>query len=278
MTYAGVFHTLEFVNKIISMIGIFDSGVGGLAYAKHLCSVLPQYDFIYLGDQLRVPYGGRSTESVKQMSEECIKKLWGLGANLIIVACNTASAEALRGLQKKYPDKKILGVLIPGVEKALEGHGDIGVIGTRGTIYSHAYKTEIQKRDQTRNVFEIATPLLVPFIEEGMGKSPECKKICKKYLRSLKDAGIKNLILGCTHYPHIFEVFKKIMGSQVAIIDTGHEAAIKLIDYLKRHSEVESQLSKCGKRVFYTTDCPENFGKQILRFYGEKVECKKMEL
>lgn len=260
------------------MIGIFDSGIGGLSYAKQLHRVLPEYDTVYLGDQLRVPYGGRSQDAIQQFSEECVSKLWRLGAKLVVIACNTASAEALRYLQQKYPEKKILGILIPGVESALEIQGSIGVVATQGTILSHAYKKEVFKRDSGRKVFEITSPLLVPFIEERMEKSPECRKICKNYLRPLKDAGIRSLILGCTHYPHMQEVFKKIMGPQVYIIDSGKVAAEKLVEYLENHPEVECQLTKKENKDFYTTDCPDNFQKQAIRFYGKKIECKKIAI
>jgi len=260
------------------MIGIFDSGIGGLSYTKELNKILPQYDFIYLGDQLRVPYGGRSQEAIIKFTEECVNKLWGLGAKIIITACNTASAEALRFLQNKYLDKKILGILIPGVEKALETKGNIGIIATKATVEIKSYVKEIQKKDSTRKVFQKAAPLLVPLIEENYGKKPECRKILKTYLRSLKNAKVKNLILGCTHYSHIFSVFKKNMGPQVKIIDPGKEAAFKLIDYLKRHPEIEKQLSKNSKKLFYTTDCPDYFKKQGQLFYGKSIEVKKIIL
>ncbi len=260
------------------MIGIFDSGIGGLSYAKELNKVLPTYDFIYLGDQLRVPYGGRSQEAIQKFTEECVNKLWNLGANLIIIACNTASAEALRYLQQKYPNKKILGILIPGVEKAIESKGNIGVIATKGTVATNAYKKEILKRNKEKQVFQVSAPLLVPFIEEKLGKSPECRKILKKYLRPLKNSNIKSLILGCTHYPHIIQVFKKIMGTKVSIIDSGKEAAIKLCDYLERHPEIEKLLPKNSKRQFFTTDCYKNFEEQGIIFYGERIKAKKIQL
>jgi glutamate racemase len=260
------------------MIGVFDSGVGGLNYLKQLHRVLGEYDTIYLGDQLRVPYGGRSPEAIQQFSEECIQKLWDLGATLIVIACNTACAEALAYLQHKYPQKKILGIIIPGVEASLKFSGNIGVIATKGTIQSHAYKKEVIKKDSERNVFEVAAPLLVPFIEEMYAHTSECKKITKKYLRLLKDAKVKNLILACTHYPHMKNVFKKIMGPQVNIIDPGEEAVYQLQEYLHKHQDIEKKLSKNKKYTFYTTDCKENFMKQLELFYGKKYSVTHIKI
>ena len=258
------------------MIGIFDSGIGGLTFAKELNKQLPEYDFTYLGDQLRVPYGGRSEEAIQEFTEECINKLWDLDCKLIIIACNTASAEALRYLQMKYTDKKLLGILIPGVEKASEAPGSIGVVATKGTIATNAYPAEVEKRGQGQDVYQVATRLAVPFIEEGYGKKPECRKILRNYVRPLKNAGVKKLVLGCTHYPLIEEVFQKIMGPQIEIINPGKEAAIKLVDYLQRHPEIESQLTKQGTRTFYTTDCPDYFTKQGQMFYGGSFQAKKI--
>jgi len=258
------------------MIGIFDSGFGGLIYAKNFNKVFPKYDFIYLGDQLRVPYGGRSPAAIQQFTEECVQTLWKLGAKLIILACNTASADALRYLQNKYLDKKILGVLIPGVEAALEHSGNIGVIATRGTIATQAYSHEIKKKDSHRKIKEVAAPLLVPLIEENYGNRPETKKILKKYLRPLKDFSVKNLILGCTHYAYIKNSFIKVMGKNVTIIDPGWEAVLKLKDYLKRHPEIDELLSKNSSKKFYTTDSVDLFEEKSLFFYGKKIAVEKI--
>ncbi len=260
------------------MIGIFDSGIWGLSYAKELNKKMPKYDFVYFWDQLRVPYGNRSIESIRNFTEECVTKLWEQGATLIIIACNTASAEALRFLQNKYPNKKILGVLIPGVEKALEWKWNIWIVATRWTVKTETYPAEILKRNSNRKVFQVEAPLLVPFIEENKDQSSIFKKILKTYLRPLKDANVKRLILGCTHYSHAMKAFKSIMWFQIEIINPSTEAVIKLIDYLKRHQEIDNTLSKKGTRRFLTTDNIKFFEKQAISFYWKKVKVEKIDL
>ncbi|PCI25342.1 glutamate racemase [Candidatus Peregrinibacteria bacterium] len=258
------------------MIGIFDSGLGGLSFVTELEKTLPQYSFSYIGDHLRVPYGGRSKEAIQTFTEQGVQKLWKLGAKIIIIACNTASAEALRYIQQKYPDKKVLGILIPAVEQALETPGHIGVIATRATVSIGAYPREIEKRDPGRKVFQQEAPLLVPFIEEGMGKSPECRRLMRRYLRSLKNAGIQTLVLGCTHYPLIEEVFRHHVGARIKIINSGKAAAEKLKIYFENHPEIEKNLEKSGEKNFYTTDKPENFEKQMKRFYSGDIRVQKI--
>jgi glutamate racemase len=264
------------------MLGVFDSGVGGLGFLKNFTENFPDYDFMYLGDQLRVPYGGRSTEAIQKFTEKGVKYLWDQGCSLVIVACNTASAEALRYLQEKvlpnYPQKKVLGILIPAVEKALENKGTVGVIATKATVKIGAYKTEILARDKLRQVYQKTSPLSVPLIEEGLGKNWIHRKLLKKYLRPLKNANTKNLILACTHYPLIKEVYQKIMGKSVNIIDPAYEACLKLKDYLKRHPEIHKNLTKNQKKIFLTTDNPLFFDSQARVFYGKKINSQKIDL
>ncbi|HPO05542.1 MAG TPA: glutamate racemase [Candidatus Gracilibacteria bacterium] len=257
------------------MIGIFDSGFGGLSVAREINRLLPNYDFIYLGDQQRVPYGGRSIESIQKFSEEALLKLWELGAKLIIIACNTASAEALHHLQIKYPQHKILGILIPAVEDSLNESGAIGVIATKATVNSGAYLREIHKRDPQRSVYQVAAPLLVPLIEEGYTKHPLTRKLLKNYLRSLKNAQVHTLILGCTHYPLIEKLF---LSPHWKIINSGLSAAQKLEDYLARHPEIEKQLSKNSTRQFFSTDQVDHFSKIGSRFYGQEIQAQKIDL
>lgn len=241
------------------MIGIFDSGYGGLTVAQSIIERLPQYDYLYLGDNARTPYGGRSKDTITQFSEEAVEYLWNQGARLIIIACFTASAQALRTLQQRHADKKILGVVRPIVEEAVRNGNRIGVVGTRATISSHAFAQEIHNLAPEKTVIEQAAPLLVPFIEEHWHEKPEARMILKKYLRPLKNHNIDTLILGCTHYPFMQKDFEHMMGKNVKVLKTGEIVAKSLADYLMRHPEIETQLTKHVSRIFCTTDSPERF-------------------
>lgn len=263
------------------MIGVFDSGYGGLTILKEMVRELSQYDYLYLGDNARTPYGNRSKETVTAFTEQAMHFLFKKGAELIIVACNTSSACALRALQEKYlhnPDspyrkKKILGVIRPVAERAVSETktGSIGVVGTRGTVDSGAFEHELHDLEKGVDVYSKACPLLVPFIEEGWHTKPEAKMILKKYLRPLKSAHIDTLILGCTHYSLMMKDFESIMGSRVKVLDSGKIVATSLRQYLDRHPEIESRISRNGTRTFMTTDSPERFVSFAHEFLGMKV-------
>ncbi len=264
------------------MIGIFDSGYGGLTVLKACIKALPQYDYLYLGDNLRVPYGSRSPETIQQFSEDALKFFFNKKIPLTIFACNTASAAALPYLQEKYlrtpnvTNKKVLGVIIPVAEKAARRTRNkrIAVIGTRATIASKAYEKELHKIDPSIRVFGVAAPLLTPLIEEGWHHKPEARSILKKYLAPVKDFAPDVLILGCTHYPIMHDVFEDILGPRVHVLDSSTAVADSLADYLKRHPEIESQLtknadpSKPGTRIFTCTDSPERFSEFAKKFLG----------
>ena len=220
------------------MIGIFDSGVGGLTLVKKLLKLEPDVDFIYLGDTARIPYGTRSQTTVQRYAVECTKFLIDKGCDMIVVACNSATSLALKHLQKTFPDKHIIGVIVPGVEEALRRtrNKKIGVVGTVATVNSGAYERELKKRDPDVQVFNQSCPLIVPLTEEGWGNHHITHKVVRIYLRPLKDVGVDTLILGCTHYPVIKKVFQQVMGRKVAIVNPGKEAAKMLIDYCARHN------------------------------------------
>jgi len=267
------------------MIGIFDSGVGGLTVMKEIVKLLPDYDYLYLGDCARVPYGNRSRETIVEFAEEAVEWMFKNGARLIIIACNTVSALALRHLQDKYlvdrgiNDKKILGIIRPTVEAAIAyGFNRIGVIGTRGTINSGAYEAEFKKLGSEAKIYSRACPLLVPLIEENWHTKPESLMILKKYLRPIKSCNIEALILGCTHYPLMMKDIKRIMGKRVKIISSAEESAKKLADYLRRHPEIEKLLSKNSVRKFYTTDDPASFKLSAERIIGKINEVYKINL
>ncbi|MBI4235433.1 glutamate racemase [Candidatus Peregrinibacteria bacterium] len=251
------------------MIAIFDSGYGGLTVLKPIIELLPQYDYLYLGDNGRAPYGNHSRENIIAFANQAVEYLFAHGSTLIIFACNTASAVALRKVQEKYlkgkeeKDRKILGVLLPVAEQAAlsSKNGRVGVVGTKATINSKAYERGIAKLNPKIKVFSKACPLLVPFIEENWHNKPEAISILKKYLRPLKSCNIDTLILGCTHYPFMEKHFRRLMGRRIKLILSGPETAASLKEYLARHPEIEKKLSKKGIRHYLTSDDPLKFQK-----------------
>jgi len=263
------------------VIGIFDSGFGGLTVMKEYLKKYPQYDYMYLGDQANMPYGGHSPEHINNLVEKNVKFLVDKGCELIIIACNTASADALRHVQGIYKGKPaILGVLVPAVEEALRvtSSGNIGVIGTRGTISSNSYirETDKYKGDLTIRVHQQPCPLLVPLIEEGMISAPPTRMILRNYLRPLKHADIDTLVLGCTHYPLLHNEIQRMMGKKCKVLSSSKAAADAIESYFKKHSDTENKLSKNGKRTYYTTDCHERFSDLGSQFLGEKITGEKI--
>jgi glutamate racemase len=261
------------------MIGVFDSGVGGLTVLKSLLKHLPNYDYIYLGDNARTPYGNKNKEEVYEYTRQAVDFLFKQGCDLIIVACNTASALALRKIQqeylpKKYPGKKILGVVRPMAEAiaAAKQFKRAGVIGTKATIKSKIYPREIKALNPKLKTFCQSAPLLVPLIESGWNDEKEIKKTLEKYLRPLKKAKIDLLVLGCTHYPFLEKQICQIMGSGCKIYNSGEIVAKSLKDYLKRHEELTVIWHPKPKLIFYTTGGVGMFKILGDRFLGRKIE------
>ncbi len=269
------------------MIAVFDSGYGGLTVLKPIMDLLPEYDYLYLGDNARAPYGNHAKETIQSFCEQAVEYLFDHGATIIIFACNTASAAALRHVQEKYlkgekeQDRKILGVLIPVAEKAVETsrNGRIGVIGTRATVNSKAYDSELLKAAELHSklgskisVHSQACPLLVPLIEEGWHLKPEATSILKKYLFPLKSCNLDTLILGCTHYPFMLKQIIRIMGRKTKVLPCGDVTAESLKDYLVRHPEIESKLSKGATSKFLTTDSPARFQEFVQKNFGMKIK------
>lgn len=250
------------------MIGIFDSGVGGLTVAKEIMKELPGYDLVYFGDTARAPYGNKSKETIINYALEDADFLIKKGAKMIVIACNTASAYAFEALKEKYPDMPIFEVITPAVEAAAEATKNkrIGVIGTRATIKSEIYNKKLQesvpiilplgKGEAGRGivVFSAACPLFVPFIEEGTAVSRELKMIARKYLSVFKNKNIDTLILGCTHYPIIKNIIQAKAGQRVKLIDSASAAAQKVKKFLESHPEISSDLSKNNGLEFYVSD------------------------
>jgi glutamate racemase len=260
------------------MIGVFDSGYGGLTILKAFLKDLPDYDYLYLGDSARAPYGSKSLKVVFEYTRQAVQFLFDRGARLIVLACNTASAKALRKIQQEWlpgydPERRVLGVVIPLAEAAAEVSrwGRIGVIGTRATIESAVYDQELHKLNPELRVFGRPCPLLVPLVEEGWVGRPETNMILKKYLRPLKSKGVDTLIPGCTHYPFLKGDIARIMGRNCRVLDAPAIVADKMADYLRRHPEMETRLSRNGARSFFTTGDPERFRTFGEDFLGRKI-------
>ncbi len=266
-------------------IGIFDSGFGGLNIMRGIVKVLPNYDFIYLGDTARIPYGTRSKEVIYEFTKQAVDFLFRKNCGLIIFACNTASSDALRRIQreylpKHYPDKKVLGVIIPAAEVAnmKTKNKKIGVIATEGTVWSGAFKRELQKIDPQIKVWQNSCPLLVPIIEAGEHNSKITDILLKQYLSPLLAKKIDTLILGCTHYGILKNKIKKEIGKLITIVSEADIVAQKLKNYLERHPEINKKLKKQKRRIFYSTDLTENFKILGTKFFGQKIEVQKAKL
>jgi glutamate racemase len=257
-------------------IGIFDSGLGGLSIAKAIANRLPQYDYLYLGDTKRVPYGGRSQAVIHEFTSEALNYLFGHECLIVILACNTASSEALRKSQQEYlphhyPDRRVLGVVITTVEECA-GHGPIGVLATTSTVESGAYRREILRRHPQVDVKEVAAPLLVPLIENDGLKYLE--PILADYLAIF--GSVSQIILGCTHYSLLKGEVRRL--SSATVIAQDEVVPEKLVDYLRRHPEFECQLSRNGTREYHVTDLTRNWESWAERLMQIPIPFKKVNL
>ena len=262
-----------------NIIGVFDSGLGGLTVFKYFLQDLPNYNYIYLGDNARLPYGSKSPEVIYEYTREAVEFLFQKGCNLIIIACNTASAQALRKIQqeylpKHYPNRRVLGVIRPLVEavSAQKALRKVGILGTKATIASGAYESELKKLSPNLQVYSQSAPLLVPLIEEGWLKKPETKMILKKYLHPLKTKQIDSLILACTHYPFLHAAIDKIMGRKIVVPHPGEIIAHSLKKYLSKHAELGLQQTTTPLVQYYTTDNPQAFKKLAEQFLEKPLK------
>lgn len=257
--------------------------MGGLLIARSVSAALPNIDLTYLGDTLHLPYGARSTEAIYSYTERAIDFLFReQDCRLIIVACNTASAAALRKIQqgylpKHYPDRRVLGVVVPTLESALEGgHQNIGLIATNYIIGSDIYKAELQKIDPEIEIHSVATPLLVSLIENhGEQWLPS---VLESYLSLLKEKQVDSLILGCTHYVSIKDEARQIMGQHVSIISQDEIIPEKLKDYLARHPEISGDLTYNGDERFFLTDMTSTYAQAGRKLYGREIRFQKAVL
>ncbi|HKK46884.1 MAG TPA: glutamate racemase [Balneolaceae bacterium] len=261
-------------------IGIFDSGVGGLTVMKDIIHRLPSYDYLYLGDSARTPYGNRSFESIYRFTLQCVEYLFSQGCHLIILACNTASAKALRTIQQQdlpriAPNKRVLGVIRPTAE-VIGLHSDtghVGVLGTMGTVQSGSYEIEIKHQFPELSVYQQACPMWVPLVENNEHNNPGADYFVTKYLNQIRQQSSKidTLLLACTHYPLLMPKIRNVLPSDISVISQGPIVAASLQDYLKRHPEIDKNCSKNRGRRFLTTDAPKLFDHHATTFFGQKI-------
>jgi glutamate racemase len=268
-------------------IGIFDSGYGGLTVMKEILRKLPQYDYVYLGDNARAPYGNRSFDTVYHYTLQCVEWLFEQGCPLVILACNTASAKALRtiqqnDLQRLNPHNRVLGVIRPTTEiiGQFTQTDKIGILATTGTVQSGSYTIEIEKFYPEINVSQEACPMWVPLIENNEHNSAGADYFVQQHLHNIvaKDKDIDVLLLACTHYPLLMNKIQQFLPSGITVLSQGEIVANSLVDYLHRHPEMEQRCSRHATRTFYTTDSAEDFDNHASIFFGQPLKSHHLAL
>ena len=268
-------------------IGVFDSGYGGLTILDKIREVLPEYDYIYLGDNARAPYGTRSFEVVYEFTRQAVNKLFDMGCHLVILACNTASAKALRSIQMNDlpgtdPARRVLGVIRPTVECVgeISKNQHIGVLATAGTIKSESYPLEIHKLFPEIQVSGTACPMWVSLVENNESQDEGADYFIRKYINQLlsKDPQIDTVILGCTHFPILLPKIRQYIPEHISVIAQGEYVAESLKDYLKRHPEMDAKCTKNGNCQFYTTEAEEKFSESASTFLKQQISVKHITL
>ena len=268
-------------------IGVFDSGYGGLTILDKIREVLPEYDYIYLGDNARAPYGTRSFEVVYEFTWQAVNKLFDMGCHLVILACNTASAKALRSIQMNDlpgidPARRVLGVIRPTVECVgeISKNQHIGVLATAGTIKSESYPLEIHKLFPEIQVSGTACPMWVSLVENNESQDEGADYFIRKYINQLlsKDPQIDTVILGCTHFPILLPKIRQYIPEHISVIAQGEYVAESLKDYLKRHPEMNAKCTKNGNCQFYTTEAEEKFSESASTFLKQQISVKHITL
>jgi len=268
-------------------IGVFDSGYGGLTVFKSIIKELPDYNYIYLGDNARAPYGDHSFEIVYQYTLQCVEWLFAQGCPLVILACNTASAKALRSIQQqvlpfKYPDHRVLGVIRPTAEVigSYTKSKTIGVMGTRGTVNSESYPIEIKKFFPDVKVVQQSCPMLVPLIENNEHLTSGADHFVKKYLDELflQAPDLDCILLACTHYPLIIPKLQQFLPANMQILSQGAIVAASLVTYLQNHPEMERKIGRNSRTQFFTSGDPEVFDNRASLFFGKKIHSKQVKL
>lgn len=273
------------MNKL-GPIGVFDSGYGGLTVLQEIMMALPEYDYIYLGDNARAPYGNRSFEVVHEFTLEAVNYLKEKGCRLVILACNTSSAKALRTIQQidfknsDDPSFRVLGVIRPSTETIgdLSKNNCIGVLGTEGTIQSDSYKIELEKFSPHTTVIQHACPMWVPLIESNQHQTDIGKKLIENDIHKLlaMSPAIDTILLACTHYPLIINDVKKIVGEKINVVSQGPIVAHKLREYLQRNTFIAEQLSKGGGCTFLTTENAAVFNAAATQFLEQTIYAKQI--
>lgn len=270
-------------------IGVFDSGYGGLTILKEFLNDMPGYDFIYLGDNARAPYGSRSFEVVYEYTLQAVRELFEMGCPLVILACNTASAKALRNIQqndlpKIDPDKRVLGVIRPAVESIGDytKNGHVGIMGTVGTVLSNSYPIELEKwaGGKVIRTSQEACPMWVPLVENNEIHNLGTEYFVAKNIRNLlsADPEIDSIILGCTHYPLLLPIIRKFVPENIQLLEQGKLVSSKLVEYLQRHPEMDQKCSKSSQVKYYTTENVEIFEKNASAFIGYNIKSEKIIL
>ena len=266
-------------------IGIFDSGYGGLTVFRDIVRKLPQYDYIYLGDNARVPYGTRSFETVYAYTKECVEMLFAMDCRLVVLACNTASAKALRTIQqvdlpKQSGVHKVLGVIRPTTEVIGQytQTRHVGVLATPGTVKSMSYPLEIQKFYPDVSVHQQACPMWVPLVENAETDSPGAAYFVEREINRLlkQSPHIDTVVLACTHYPLLYPLIRRFLPDHIRLLSQGELVADSLADYLIRHPEVEQLCTKGGQIRFFTTDNGADFEEKAATFYGQPVKATEV--
>ncbi len=268
-------------------IGVFDSGYGGLTILKEFVQVLPQYDYLYLGDNARAPYGSRDFDTVYAYTLQCVEWFFKQDCQLVILACNTASAKALRTIQQKDlhkfgKDKRVLGVIRPTAEVIgrYSTSGHVGIFGTEGTVQSHSYLIETAKFFPSLKVVQEACAMWVPLVENNEYNTPGADFFIKQNIDGLleKDPAIDTVLLACTHYPVLENKIREFLPGNIRIVSQGEIVARSLADYLERHPEIESRCSKGNTRRFATTGSSDHFDSHASLFFGERVEAEHVSV
>ena len=268
-------------------IGVFDSGYGGLTILDKIRGLMPEYDYIYLGDSARCPYGPRSFEVVYEFTLQAVSKLFDMGCHLVILACNTASAKALRSIQMNDlpnidPARRVLGVIRPTVECIgnITQNQHIGILATAGTVKSESYPLEIHKLFPDIRVSGVACPMWVSLVENNESQNEGTDYFIRKYIDQLltKDPQIDTVILGCTHFPILLPKIRQYIPEHISVISQGEYVAQSLKDYLRRHPEMDAKCTKNGNCSFYTTEAEEKFTESASTFLQQQIRVKHITL
>ena len=268
-------------------VGVFDSGYGGLTILSKIRELLPQYDYIYLGDNARAPYGTRSFEIVYEFTRQAVHRLFEMGCQLVILACNTASAKALRSIQQHDlpqwdASRRVLGVIRPTVESigSVTHSRHVGVLATAGTIKSESYPMEIHKLFPDITVYGQACPLWVPLVENNEAMGDGADYFVRKYIEELlrKDSRIDTVILGCTHYPLLLPKIRQYMPAGIRVVPQGGLVAESLKDYLRRHPEMDARCTRGCTCTFCTTEAEDKFSESASVFLHEAVDVHRVVL